>query len=300
MQKNLIVLLGPTGVGKTDLSVDLANYYNAKIVSSDSRQVYKEMRIGTAVPPKDILEKVEHHLIHTHSIHDYYSAWECEKSAISIIDNLHKESDFALLVGGSMMYIQAVCEGIDEIPTIDAQLRADIVRQYEEKGAEHMRMMLKKLDPVFYDQVDLKNTKRVIHAVEICIMSGKPYSELRTNSKKLRDFNIIKVGLNIEREILYNRINTRVDQMMDEELLAEVKKLYQYKHLNSLNTVGYKELFQYLDGEITLEIAVDLIKRDTRRYAKKQISWFKRDNEIQWFEPKQKDEIIDYINRKKI
>ena len=298
MPKTLIVILGPTGVGKTDLSIRIAKHFNTVISSSDSRQVYREMSIGTAVPEKEQLEAVKHHFIHTHSIHDYFSSWECEKQTIELLTELYKEKDEVLLVGGSMMYIDAVCNGIDEIPTIDPELRQEVFTRYEKDGLESMKMQLKQLDPVFYDQVDLKNAKRVIHAVEICLMTGKPYSELRTNSKKKRDFKIVKIGLNRDRTELYSRINTRVDQMIEEGLIEEAKAIFEFRHYNSLNTVGYKELFEHFDGNISLEKAIELIKRNSRRYAKRQLSWFRRDEEIEWFHPDQEKEVLQYIEDK--
>ncbi|BAX80887.1 tRNA (adenosine(37)-N6)-dimethylallyltransferase MiaA [Labilibaculum antarcticum] len=298
MSKTLIVLLGPTGVGKTDLSIKIAQHFNTVISSSDSRQVYREMSIGTAVPEKEQLEAVKHHFIHTHSIHDYFSSYECEQQTLELLSNLYKEKDEVLLVGGSMMYIDAICNGIDEIPTIDPELRNEVVERTKNEGVESLRMQLKQLDPVFYNQVDLKNTKRVIHAVEVCLMTGKPYSELRTNTRKKRDFNIIKVGLNRDRAELYSRINSRVDLMMKDGLLKEAQALFEYRHYNSLNTVGYKELFEHFEGNTSLDEAVELIKRNSRRYAKRQLSWFNRDKEIEWFHPDQEDEVIQYIENK--
>lgn len=298
MSKTLIVILGPTGVGKTDLSISIAKHFNTEISSSDSRQVYKEIRIGTAVPEEHQLAAVKHHFIHTHSIHDYFSSWECEKQTLKLLEDLYKEKDQMLLVGGSMMYIDAVCNGIDEIPTIDPQLRKEVMEQYEKDGLECMRLQLKQLDPVFYNQVDLKNAKRVLHAIEVCLMSGKPYSELRTNSKKHRDFNIVKIGLNRDRAELYDRINRRVDIMINEGLIEEAKSVFEFRHYNSLNTVGYKELFEHFEGKISLEEAIELIKRNSRRYAKRQLSWFRRDDEIQWFHPDQEQEILNYLEEK--
>ena len=298
MSKTLIVILGPTGVGKTDLSINIAKHFNTVISSSDSRQVYREMSIGTAVPEKEQLAAVKHHFIHTHSIHDYFSSWECEKQTIELLSELYQEKNEVLLVGGSMMYIDAVCNGIDEIPTIDPDLRQEVFARYEKDGLESMKMQLKQLDPVFYNQVDLKNAKRVIHAVEICLMTGKPYSELRTNSRKKRDFKIIKIGLNRDRAELYERINTRVDQMIEEGLIDEAKSIFEYRHYNSLNTVGYKELFEHFEGNISLEKAIELIKRNSRRYAKRQLSWFRRDEEIQWFHPDQQKEVLQHIEDK--
>ncbi|WP_372751699.1 tRNA (adenosine(37)-N6)-dimethylallyltransferase MiaA [Labilibaculum sp.] len=298
MSKTLIVILGPTGVGKTDISINIAKHFNTVISSSDSRQVYREMSIGTAVPEKEQLEAVQHHFIHTHSIHDYFSSWECEQQTLELLSNLYKEKDEVLLVGGSMMYIDAICNGIDEIPTIDPELRDQTFKRYEKEGLEAMQMELKQLDPVFYNQVDLKNAKRVIHAVEVCLMTGKAYSELRTNSRKKRDFKIVKIGLNRDRSELYERINHRVDVMMEEGLEKEAKALFKYREYNSLNTVGYKELFEYFAGEIDLEKAVELIKRNSRRYAKRQLSWFRRDAEIEWFHPDQEEEVIHYIENR--
>lgn len=298
MSKTLIVLLGPTGVGKTDISITIANHFNTVITSSDSRQVYRELSIGTAVPEKEQLEAVKHYFIHTHSIHDYFSSWEFETQTLELLAQLFQNKDQVLMVGGSMMYIDAVCNGIDDIPTIDPELRKEVFERYEKEGIESIRMQLKQLDPIFYNQVDLKNAKRVIHAVEVCLMAGKPYSELRTNSRKERDFRIIKIGLNRDREELYDRINRRVDQMIEQGLVEEAKAVFEYRHYNSLNTVGYKELFDYFDGKTSLEEAIELIKRNSRRYAKRQLSWFRRDDAIQWFHPEQEREIIDFLENR--
>lgn len=296
MAKYLVVILGPTGVGKTDLSISLAQKYNTSIVSSDSRQIYKEMNIGTAVPEQEYLDRVKHYFIGELSIHDYYNSWEYEKQAVAKIEELHKEKDVVLLVGGSMMYIDAVCKGIDDIPTISPELRAEVLGRYEEEGLEPIKEELKKLDPVFYEEVDLNNAKRVLHALEVCLMSGKPYSSLRTNEGKKRSFEIIKIGLNRDRAELYNRINKRVDIMLNDGLEAEARELYPYKKLNSLNTVGYKELYAYFDGEYDFEEAVRLIKRDSRRYAKRQLSWFNRDEDIMWFNPDDEEKILDTVD----
>jgi len=296
MSKTLIVLLGPTGVGKTDLSIRIARHFNTEITSSDSRQVYREMRIGTAVPEKEQLEAVKHHFIHSHSIHDYFSSWECEQKTLALLNEKFKEKDQMLMVGGSMMYIDAVCNGIDLIPTISPELRKEVCDRYEKNGLEAMQAELKELDPIFYDQVDLQNAKRVIHAVEVCLMSGKPYSSLRTNKTKERDFKIIKIGLNRDRTELYNRINQRVDMMIADGQIEEARDLFEFKDLNSLNTVGYKELFEHFKGNISLDKAIELIKRNSRHYAKRQLSWFRRDEKIKWFHPDQKDEIIAYLD----
>lgn len=297
MAKTLIVLLGPTGVGKTDLSIRIARHFNTEITSSDSRQVYREMRIGTAVPEKEQLEAVKHHFIHSHSIHDYFSSWECEQKTLALLNEKFKEKDQMLMVGGSMMYIDAVCNGIDLIPTISPELRKEVCDRYEKNGLEAMQAELKELDPVFYNQVDLQNAKRVIHAVEVCLMSGKPYSSLRTNETKKREFDIIKIGLNRDRAELYNRINQRVDIMIAEGQIEEARALFEFKDLNSLNTVGYKELFEHFKGNISLDKAIELIKRNSRHYAKRQLSWFRRDEKIKWFHPDQENEIITYLDK---
>lgn len=280
--KQVIVLLGPTGVGKTALSIDLATYYNSPIISADSRQFFKGLTIGTAAPTADQLARVPHHLVGMLEVEDYYSASEFERDALSIIADLHRTHDVVVVSGGSMMYIDALCNGIDDVPTIDDELRKEVYAQYEREGLEAIQAQLKMLDPVFYDQVDLKNYKRVIHALEVCLMTGKPYSSFRTNTKKYRPFNIVKVGLMREREELYSRINQRVDEMMEQGLLDEAKLFFDRRHLNSLNTVGYKEMFKYLEGEWTFDFAVEKIKQNTRIYSRKQMTWFKRDKEINW------------------
>ncbi len=295
MQKTLIVLVGPTGIGKTKTSIKIANYFKTEIISADSRQIFKEIKIGTASPTKDELSAAIHHNIGTHSIYDYYSAWEFEQDALKICENLFKKHDYLVLTGGSMMYVDAVCKGIDELPTIDQELRDDLKKQYDEEGIDSIRRQLKQLDPLFYDQVDLMNHKRVIHAVEICLMTGKPYSSLRTNTIKQRPFKMVQIGLEMEREEIYNRINKRVDLMVEEGLVEEARNFYPQKELNSLNTVGYKELFAHFDGEYNLDKAIELIKRNTRRYAKKQLTWFKRNKEIKWFHPDESDKMIKFI-----
>lgn len=295
--KYLIVLLGPTGVGKTDLSIDIANEFNTQIISSDSRQVYKELKIGTAVPSIEQLEAVKHHLIGHKSIYDYYNASMFEFEVLDILEELYKEKKAALLVGGSGMYIDAVCNGIDELPTIDTEVRENLLQKYEEEGIDSLRFMLKHLDPVYYSEVDLMNAKRILKGLEVCIMTGKPYSSFCTKKVKERPFTIIKIGLVRPRTELYPRIDFRVDEMIREGLLNETEFYYKDKSLNSLNTVGYKEFFAHYDGEYDLEKAIELVKRNSRRYAKRQISWFKRDKNTAWFHPEEKNEIIDYINK---
>ena len=277
--KTLLVVLGPTGVGKTDLSIEAARRYGTSIVSCDSRQIYREMRIGTAVPSRAQLEAVPHYFVQTRSVREYYNAWQFEVEALAKIRELLEERDVVVMAGGSMLYIDAVCKGIDDIPTIAPELRAELVGVYEREGLEAIREMLRELDPVFYGQVDLNNGKRVLHAVEVCRMAGVPYSSLRTNRAKEREFRILRLGLTREREELYGRIDRRVDAMLAEGLEEEARGLYPLRGLNALNTVGYKELFDYFAG------VVRLIKRNSRRYARKQLSWFGRDKDIRWFHP---------------
>ena len=283
--KNLLVLLGPTGVGKTELSLQIAEHLNSPIISCDSRQIYKGISIGTAAPTSEQLARVPHHLIGFLELTDYYNASQFEEDVISLLVDLHTEKDTIIMTGGSMMYIDAVCKGIDDIPTVEDKLRKEIWELYEKEGLAPIRNQLKILDPIFYKQVDLQNYKRVIHALEICLMTGLPYSSLRTNKAKERPFNIIKIGLTRDREELYSRINQRVDMMMQEGLLEEARRIYPLRHLNSLNTVGYKELFKYLDGDWDLEFAIEKIKQNSRIYSRKQMTWFKRDSNIQWFHP---------------
>lgn len=280
--KRLIVLLGPTGVGKTALSLNLAEHYLSPIISADSRQFFKGLEVGTAAPTTAQKERVLHHLVGMLDVTDYYSASEFERDALNIIEDLHKSHDVLIATGGSMMYIDALCNGIDDVPTIDESLRKEVYELYEREGLEPIRAQLKVLDPDFYNEVDLKNYKRVIHALEVCLMTGKPYSSFRTQTKKERPFEIIKIGLTRDRAELYERINNRVDEMISSGLLEEAGRFYPQRHLNALNTVGYKELFKYLDGEWTLDFAIEKIKQSTRIYSRKQITWFKRDKEIHW------------------
>lgn len=292
--KQLLVLLGPTGVGKTEWSIRMAEQLGVPIVSADSRQLYKGLIIGTAAPTEEQLKRVPHHLVGILSPNDYYSASEYENEALSVINKLHKQHDTVILTGGSMMYIDAICKGIDIMPDIDQELRNDISKMYNEEGLDPIRQKLKLLDPIYYDQVDLKNTQRVIHALEVCIMTGKPYSSFRLNTIKERPFEIIKVGFNRPRPELYDRINKRVDEMIKDGLEEEARQLYPMKHLNSLNTVGYKEMFEYFDGNWTLEEAIDKIKQHSRNYARKQLSWFNRDKSIKWIDLS--DKYIDVVN----
>ena len=297
--KTLIVLIGPTGVGKTDLSIKIAEKYNSPIISADSRQLYSELKIGTAAPTEEYLKRVKHYFVGTLKLTDYYSAAQYEGEVINLLNELFYTNDTILLTGGSMMYIDAICKGIDDIPTVDNDTRQMMMYKYEKDGLERLCAELKLLDPEYYSIVDLKNHKRVIHALEICYMTGKTYTSFRTGNKKERPFRIIKIGLNRDREELYERINKRVDIMINDGLVDEVRSVYQYKSLNSLNTVGYKEIIQYLDGNWTLDYAIEKIKQNSRIYSRKQMTWFKRDNEIKWFHPDRENEIMEYIEAEK-
>ena len=298
MAKNLLVIIGPTGVGKTELSLRIAENFGTEIVSADSRQLYANLKIGTAAPTPEELQRVPHHFIGTLQLTDYYSAAQYEEDALKLLDHLFQTKDVVILTGGSMMYVDAVCKGIDDIPTVDEETRKTLLERYEKEGLEQLCAELKLLDPDYYKIVDLKNHKRVIHALEICYMTGKTYTSFRTQEKKTRPFHMIKIGLNHDREELYARINQRVDIMMEQGLLDEVKQVYPYRQLNSLNTVGYKELFNYLDGEWELPFAIDKIKQNSRIYSRKQMTWFKRDEEIRWFHPNQEEDILTYIKQK--
>lgn len=294
----LIVLIGPTGIGKTDLSLNIAEHYNTEIISADSRQLYADLKIGTAAPTPEQLARVKHHFVGTLQLTDYYSAAQYEAEVMKKLDELFKKHSVIVLTGGSMMYVDAVCKGIDDIPTVDEETRKTLMQHYENVGLERLCAELKILDPEYYDIVDKKNPKRVIHALEICYMTGQTYTSFRTSQTKERPFNIIKVGLRREREELYARINKRVDIMMEDGLLEEAKSVYQYKNLNSLNTVGYKEMFKYLDGEWELPFAIEKIKQNSRIYSRKQVTWFKKDTDITWFHPDDTDNIMSFIEER--
>ncbi|MBQ3617285.1 MAG: tRNA (adenosine(37)-N6)-dimethylallyltransferase MiaA [Bacteroidales bacterium] len=297
--KHLIIITGPTASGKTDLAVTLAEHFDTEIISADSRQIFKEMRIGTAVPDDEVLHRVKHHFIQTRSVKEYYNAFMYETEVIDLLEQqLFVNHDVAIMCGGSMMYVDAVCNGIDLIPDPDMAVRNRLWQQFENEGIEPLRQQLLQLDPEYYKICDLNNHKRIIKALEVSIQTGKPYSSFRTGNKKQRSFSIIKIGVNYPREILHQRINQRVDKMIGEGLLDEARSLYSLKHLNSLNTVGYRELFDFFDNKTSLETAVELIKRNTRRYARKQISWFNGDKDLTWFQPDKVDDIINYCNSK--
>ena len=295
MEKTLIVITGPTAVGKTRLCIDIAKHFGIPIINADSRQIYKELKIGTASPTDEERHEVKHYFVGTLSLEDYYSASLYEQQVLALLDTLFKTHDYALMAGGSMMYIDAVCNGIDDIPTIDDETRATMKRRLQEEGLESLCKELQRLDPDYYEIVDRQNPKRVVHALEICTMTGKTYTSFRKREKKSRPFRMIKIGLNRERQELYDRINARVDEMMKKGFLEEAKELIGLKSLNALNTVGYKELFDYLEGRWTLEEAIERIKGNTRRYARKQLTWYKKDEQMKWFHPDQKEDIINYI-----
>ena len=289
--KRLLVLLGPTGVGKTNLSIELATQLQCPIISADSRQIYKGMTIGSDAPNSEQLQKVKHYFVGTLSVEDYFSASQFEDEVIALLKELYSTHNNVVMSGGSMLYIDAVCNGIDYLPNIDEKLRKDLMELYHLEGIDPIRMQLKLRDPSFYNQVDLKNHKRIIHALEVCLMTGRPYSTFRTNTVKDRPFEIVKIGLTRPREELYNRINMRVDEMISQGLIEEARHFYPFKHLNSLNTVGYKELFSYFDGDCTLDFAIEKIKQHSRNYARKQLSWFNRSGDIHWIDLS--DESVD-------
>lgn len=301
MQKNnLIVLIGPTAVGKTETSFAIASYYGCPIISADSRQMYKGMQIGTAMPTQEELERYKHYFVGNLSPGDYYSAARYEEEVMKLLEEEFPHHPTMLLSGGSMMYIDAVCNGIDDIPTVDSETRAMILEKYEKEGVDSLAAELRLLDPEYYNEADIKNPKRVMHALEICYMTGKPYSSFRRKEKKERPFNIIKVGLRREREELYDRINRRVDAMVEQGLVEEVKSFIHLKEHNSLNTVGYKEIFKYLDNEWSLPFAIEKIKQNTRIYSRKQTTWYRKDMDIEWFHPNDIEKIIQHIESKRV
>lgn len=295
--KNLIVIAGPTAIGKTALSIAIAKTYNCPIISADSRQFFKEMSIGTAKPSTDEMQGIPHYFINSHSISEDYNVGKYETEAITLLEKLFQTNEKIILVGGSGLYIDAICRGFDELPEADEEVRNKIDLLLKTNGIEGLQKLLKELDINYYNKVDLQNPQRLSRALEVCLTTGKPYSELRKGKIKKRNFNTIKIGINTSRELLYIRINKRVDEMMRDGLLNEVKSLQAYKHLNALQTVGYKELFDFLEKNSDLKSAIELIKQNTRRFAKRQMTWFNRDKEIKWFEPDQLVEILDYINQ---
>lgn len=294
--KTLIVITGPTAVGKTKLTIELARHFNVPIINADSRQLFRGMEIGTAAPTDKERQQARHEFTGMLNLEDYYSASMFEQDVLSWLSQHFKEHDIALMSGGSMMYIDAVCNGIDDIPTIRDDIRMMMKQRLQEEGLEALCEELKRLDPEHYEVVDKKNTRRVVHALEICHQTGNTYTSFRRQQKKERPFHLIKIGLNRPREELYERINQRVDNMMEQGLEAEARKLYPQRQLNALNTVGYKEMFAYMDGTWTLEEAIERMKGNTRRYARKQLTWFKRDKDMKWFHPDDKEQILNYIS----
>lgn len=292
--KTLIIITGPTGVGKTEATLRIAEHFNVPVINADSRQIFSEIPIGTAAPTAQQQRRVPHYFVGNHHLEDYYSASLYEQDVLNLINS--QDTSISLLSGGSMMYIDAVCKGIDDIPTIRPEIREEMMRRLEIEGLEEMCNLLRNLDPEHWEIVDRKNPRRVLHALEICIQTGKTYTSFRSNTTKERPFNIIKIGLNRDRNELYDRINQRVLNMIDEGMIKEALRVYPKRTLNSLNTVGYKEMFEYLDGLATLDEAIFKIQSNTRKYARKQLTWYKKDDDFQWFNPDNVEEILKYIS----
>ena len=296
MKNTLIVILGPTGVGKTDIAIDIALHFNSEIISADSRQFYKEMVIGTAPPSPEQLSSVKHHFVGFLPVEEYYSASIFERAVLDLLQTLFSKNDIAVMVGGSTLYVDAVCNGIDDIPDVQPEIREKYQQMFKDEGIEGLRLALKITDPSHYEKVDLKNPRRLMRALEICESTGRPYSSFLTGKKRERDFDIIKIGITRQRENLYNRINARVDKMVEAGLEEEARRLYPKRDLTALNTVGYKEFFEYFDGKISRETAIDLIKRDSRRYAKRQMTWWGNRDDIHWFNADDNNmEIISFV-----
>jgi tRNA dimethylallyltransferase len=300
MKNFLIVILGPTGVGKSDLSVDIASHFNTEIISADSRQFYKEMKIGTAVPSADQLGRVSHHFIRSLSVKDYFSSSLFERAVMELLPSLFSKNKIVIMTGGSGLYIDAVCNGIDDIPDIDPSVREKYNAKFKKEGIESLRAELKLVDPDYYGRVDLRNHKRIIRALEIYGTTGRHFTEFLVKKKVERDFNIIKIGLARNREELYQRINERVDEMIRDGLEDEARELYEFRELNPLKSVGYREFFDFFEGRISREEAIELIKRNSRRYAKRQMTWWSRDRQIKWFAPSQVQDIIKYITERTV
>lgn len=292
--KTLIIITGPTGVGKTEATLRIAEHFNVPVINADSRQIFSEIPIGTAAPTAQQQRRVPHYFVGNHHLEDYYSASLYEQDVLNLINS--QDTSISLLSGGSIMYIDAVCKGIDDIPTIRPEIREEMMRRLEIEGLEEMCNLLRNLDPEHWEIVDRKNPRRVLHALEICIQTGKTYTSFRSNTTKERPFNIIKIGLNRDRNELYDRINQRVLNMIDEGMIKEALHVYPKRTLNSLNTVGYKEMFEYLDGLTTLDETIFKIQSNTRKYARKQLTWYKKDDDLQWFNPDNVEEILKYIS----
>ena len=282
--KTLIVITGPTGIGKSATAIDLAQRLSTEIISADSRQVYKGIPIITAAPTEEERSIVPHHLVDFLELDEYYSASLFEQQALSLLDQIFRRSDYAVVCGGSMMYVDALCNGIDELPTIPDNIRQQLMHEHADNGNDWLLQRLEQLDPVYYNQVDRQNTKRVFHAVEICLASGRPYSSLRTGTRRSRPFRIIKTALTADRQLIFDRINLRVEKMLEMGMLDEARSVYHLRHLNSLNTVGFKEMFRYIDGEWDLPTAIARMQKNTRVYAKKQMTWYQRDPLIHWID----------------
>lgn len=295
MQKTLLVIAGPTAIGKTQLAIEIAKHFNTEVISADSRQIFKELNIGTAVPEKHQLIEVPHHLIQHVSIHDHYNASTYEQEALQKIKQLFRNHDIVVMTGGSGMYIEAVCSGIDDMPDIDPFIRQKAINLLEREGIEALRAILKEADPEYLFETDINNPARLIRGVEMYWQTGKPFSLFRKKQIQMRNFNIIRISLDMERSVLHDRINRRVDQMIVNGLVNEVKGLIEWQHLVPLKTVGYQELFEHLNGNLALDQAIELIKRNTRRYARKQLSWFRRNKETTWFHPEEFEEIINHV-----
>lgn len=295
MNKRLLVVVGPTGCGKTDLSIRLSRQYGAPILSTDSRQVYRGMPIGTAQPTAEQLREAEHHFIASHDLTDELNCGEYEVQALALLEKLFAAHDYVVAVGGSGLYVRALCEGMDDLPRANEALRTELAQRLAAEGVAALAEQLRALDPVYHAEVDRSNPARVLRALEVCLETGRPYSEQRTGTRRSRPFEIVKIGIDMPRDVLYERINRRVDQMLAEGLEAEARALYPYRALNALQTVGYRELFDFFDGRTTRDEAVELIKRNSRRYAKRQLTWFRRDSEIRWFAPDDFQAITDYI-----
>lgn len=294
-RNTLVVVAGPTGVGKTALAIRLARDLGTEIVSADSRQIFRDIPIGTAAPTAQEQAAVKHHFVGILSLDEYYSAARFEEDVLGLLPSLFKKSPYVVMCGGSMMYVDAVCKGIDSLPTISDEVRRDVASRLERDGADAMREELRRLDPDYYVQVDLHNMKRVAHAVEICLQAGLPYSQLRTNTVKDRPFRIVKIGVNMPREQLFERINHRVEAMIEAGLVEEVRRVYPLRHLNSLNTVGYKELFAWMDGTMDFRTAIARIQKNTRVYAKKQLTWYAKDPDIRWVSPDDYEEVVRLV-----
>lgn len=298
IQNTLVVIAGPTASGKSDLAVAIAKHYHAEIISADSRQFFKEIPIGTAAPSKELQQVVKHHFVGNLSITEEYNASKYEQDVLTLLNKSFQKSTLMVLTGGSGLYIDAVCNGIDELPEADSQIRKDVNKMFAETGLDGLQEKLQRIDPAYFSVVDKNNPARIMRALEVCLQTGKKYSELRQNEKKQRDFRIIKIALEVSRQILNERINKRADQMIENGWIAEAKSAFQFKHLNSLNTLGYKELFNYFEDKWTLEYALEKIKTNTRRYAKRQMTWFRKDEEYSWFSPDDEIGIIQFINEK--